>query len=93
MKGRCEMKITIEIDDSDMALLFSYFCHRNGYIPTELMFKIASGTDHQAIHKLERLFEKLADAVGWDTLDSWDKTANAIQKERGEIDDTSTDPV
>ena len=63
-------KVEVELDDSDMQLLHSYFCHRQGYIPTDLMFTTADGhLDHEQFGKLERLLQKLIDVVGEEVFD------------------------
>ena len=71
------MEITIELDDSDMALLFSYYCHRNGYMPVEFMFKQfdengSERVDHKEIVKLEALFDKMTEAVGYDVFEDFE---------------------
>jgi len=63
-------KVEVELDDSDIQLLHSYFCHRQGYIPTDRMFTTADGhLDRAQLGKLERLLQKLIDAVGQDVFD------------------------
>lgn len=66
-----DYKVEVELDDSDMQLLHSYFCHRQGYIPMPLMFTKSDGTpDHEALGKLRRLLQKLIDAVGPEVFDA-----------------------
>lgn len=76
MKLNKDGKLTVEsleLGDSDMQLLHSYFCHRQGYIPMSLMFTKHDGSpDHDQLGKLECLLQKLIDAVGHDIFDEFE---------------------
>lgn len=59
------MEITIDLDDDDLSLLESYYCHRNGYIPMTFFLGRPGAANWEKIRQLESLFQKLCDAADY----------------------------
>ena len=64
---KAKMEVTIELDDNDLRLMYSYYCHRNGH--TQHFLGGPDNPDGENIEALENLLQKLCDAADYPMLE------------------------